>query len=115
VGRGKRVEGKNIKGTPSRAFGPALPSALVIVACLRFALPPPRVPSPPSFEIKARKRRVPGGQRTPVASGGDWLKLSREIRAGRSKVGDKRLACRSLVGRGLNQSCQVVLRLDVIH
>jgi hypothetical protein len=27
---------------------------------------------------KARKRRVPGGHRTPVASGGDWLKKPRE-------------------------------------
>jgi len=27
-----------------------------------------------SAHEKARKRRVPGGHRTPVASGGDWLK-----------------------------------------
>jgi len=37
-----------------------------------------------SAHKKARKRRVPGGQRTPVASGGDWLKLGRGVSASRA-------------------------------
>jgi hypothetical protein len=45
---------------------------------------------------KARKRRVPGGQRTPVASGGDWLKLSREKRALRNNS-DRRVMSSSFV------------------
>jgi hypothetical protein len=61
-----------------------------------------------SAHKKARKRRVPGGQRTPVASGGDWLKLSREKRALRNNTGRRAMNSPFVFFPLADCSCQVV-------